>query len=394
MVFLSCVNLKQSTVFEQPLPKNTQANIKGFYALDILPDGLNSEVWFTEKKSCIDINNETQTKFSGSKGLHLVWDKNAGGCDWVGMGIGWDAWTGKNLHPIINDAAIQIKAYSRVGQIKSLPLAVSLEDFGGKQAWSGMYPKNIKYLNNDSWATITMPLSEFSWDEFEADASNIKQMIIQFEAGGDVYFDAIKIVPHVGASSQKLNMTVDKSFNPSINGICAPGEWTNSNKIAVGYDTIQLKFTENNLFISGQIADETPMQNGKTGSELWNGDGIEFAIGTNPNAPINRKTLLLSDKHFVIKSSDKPVMWDYRNNKELPAEIKMSKSSNGYTFEVKIDLKYLELSSIEYNTPYKLELAVNKGTITTRQEQFRWNSSFREGFHLNPSLWGELIFTK
>ena len=61
-------------------------------------------------------------------------------------------------------------------------------------------------------------------------------------------------------------------------------------------------------------------------------------------------------------------MWDYRNNKELPAEIKMSKSSNGYTFEVKIDLKYLELSSIEYNTPYKLELAVNKGTIITRQE--------------------------
>lgn len=67
--------------------------------------------------------------------------------------------------------------------------------------------KYIAYNEGESWATVTLPIGDFGWEQFGADETNIKQMIIQFEAAGDVYFDEIRVVPFYRNFKQALRIT-------------------------------------------------------------------------------------------------------------------------------------------------------------------------------------------
>ncbi|MFT5725873.1 MAG: hypothetical protein ACI9JN_003003, partial [Bacteroidia bacterium] len=145
LLISACVTMKPVSLFDESSLTPEPPHIENFYALSILKDQLSSEVWFTPDVKCIQVKNSTKTLYSGKSAIHLKWDKQEGGCDWIGMGIGWDGWAPKDLSMIMNKAAIQIKAYSKGGKIKSLPLAASMEDYGGKQAWIGFSPKYITY---------------------------------------------------------------------------------------------------------------------------------------------------------------------------------------------------------------------------------------------------------
>ncbi len=87
---------------------------------------------------------------------------------------GWDGWAPKDLSMIMNKAAIQFKVYSTGGKIAGLPLAAAMEDYAGKAAWIGFAGKYISYKNDETWATVTLPIGDFDWDMFDADPSNVK----------------------------------------------------------------------------------------------------------------------------------------------------------------------------------------------------------------------------
>lgn len=389
-----CVNFKKQSLWDSPPEIAEPEHIENVYALNILEDGLNGDVWFTEDIKCIKVENSGEFKSSGEKGVHIKWDKQEGGCDWIGLGIGWDSWSGKDLSRILDRAAIQFRAYSPDGKIKSLPLAACLEDFGGAQAWLGITGNLIKYKGDDEWATVTLPLEDFSWNEFDADASNIKQMIIQFEAAGDFYVDDIKIVPFAGNTKYKYSILSAGKLEIKVDGYGNEQEWKEQKAIALNEDSeIKLLIDENFLYVSGAIMDKTPAQNSKSGDDIWNGDALEIAFSTSSEANKKRKKFLFSDQQIGIRMNDLPMVWDWRGHKEIPGtKTVVIRNATSYFFESKIPLSYFTMEGWQLGKTYGLEVALDKGNASARLAQIRWNSPEVIGFHKNPSLWGEMVF--
>ena len=70
-------------------------SIKGFSQLSIFDNDFSDEVWSTKNTACIQLNLKEDEK---DKFLSVKWNKDQDGCDWVGMGFGWDMWAGKDMN--------------------------------------------------------------------------------------------------------------------------------------------------------------------------------------------------------------------------------------------------------------------------------------------------------
>ena len=135
----------------------------------------------------------------------------------MGIGFGWDGWAGKDLSSIVDKAAIQLKVKSKNGILKSLPLAACLGDYGGNQVWIGFHSKvlpkvEFKMMNGLMLHFLYLNLVE---NAAHMDISNVKQFIVQFEASGDLYVNAIKIIPFTGGFKKRLEVPYDK-FSLSV----------------------------------------------------------------------------------------------------------------------------------------------------------------------------------
>ena len=384
----ACVTVKPTALFDEASSKPEPPHIENFYALNVLNEKLSGEVWYTADVKCIRVENSTENVFAGSNAIHLKWDKQEGGCDWIGMGIGWDGWAPKDLSMIMNKAAIQFKVYSTGGKIAGLPLAAAMEDYAGKAAWIGFAGKYISYKNDETWATVTLPIGDFDWDMFDADPSNVKQMLIQFEAAGEVYFDEISVVPFEGTLNKHYASRFDHDPGFVIDGELDETNWgspidIDGNKISIVY-----------IYVSGEVQDASPLSNNKSGDDVWNGDGVELAFSTNPEANPRRKQLLLTDQHICIKLGEKPMVWDWQTHDGVAdTEIAYKKTTTGYQFEAQIPFAHFKRGELKSNINYHLEVAINDGNGQNRTKQLKWNSSGIEGFHKNPSFWGNITYT-
>lgn len=171
-------------------------NINGFTALDLYHDNLDNTVWVSPEKQCVTMKLNPETSQDGKYSLHLKWDKIEGGCKWIGMGFGWNAWEPKELSLVENDAAIQFYVRSLKDTLKSLPWAIALEDYSGVQAYTGF---STDYLESSiypsKWTKVTIPISRFPIEAYDLDLSLVKQFMIQFDAQGQVLVDNFTIIP-------------------------------------------------------------------------------------------------------------------------------------------------------------------------------------------------------
>jgi hypothetical protein len=178
--------------------EETDPNIRGFRALDVYKAGMSSEIW-SSNTPCLRVSPLSDP--DGSAGLALKWDKLAEGCPaWIGLGMGWDAWAPKNMEQVIHYAALNIRLKTLEGQPKNIPVAFALEDYSGAQCWLGFQSKYLVKpgLSNAEWNELRLPLEDFEWERSQAQPVQIKQLIIQFEARGNMAIDEISWVPHSG----------------------------------------------------------------------------------------------------------------------------------------------------------------------------------------------------
>lgn len=195
VVQLTGCSVQQVGLWENANPQVKPPHIENVYALNIFDDQLNGEVWAsTTTKSCLALENSKTVSYDQEGALSVSWNKQAAGCDWLGVGFGWDGWSSKDLSQIMDIAAIELKVFNPEGRISSLPMAAALEDYSGLQSWIGLSPKFIHYHADEKWATVRLPLKDFGWQQFDADPSNIKQFVLQFEAQGALFFDEIRLV--------------------------------------------------------------------------------------------------------------------------------------------------------------------------------------------------------
>ena len=367
-----------------------EPNIEGFYALNIFNETISNEIWFTTNKNCINVNIEKENAFKGKTSLHIKWDKISGGCNWIGMGFGWNDWQGKDLTSITGKAAIQLYVKTKGDTLKSLPLALALEDYSGVQAYTGFSPSFIeggKITSN--WTKVTIPFSVFPIVQTDLDISKIKQFIIQFEADGDLIFDEITVVPFEGILKPKFTASM-LTKEIIIDGQLNSEEWGISPILINDLNKIFIKYDQNNIFIAANIVESNPLINKFDDSEIWNGDAIELSIGTNSEADLSRTRYLLSDFQIGIKCAQDAYVWNWKNKSRINnAEIKTLKTNDGYSIEVKIPLISFGDFRLENGKKYGFEIAIDDADQSGKRiKQIRWASPHQEGFNLNPSLWG------
>jgi len=191
-----CSSLKPVKLYDFPLAAEDDGGLPGFYARNVWSDQLNADVWVTQNVSCISMQLETSSVYKGSGSIHLKWNKQAGGCPWLGMGIGWEGWSGKDISQIIQLGALEMRVKSLNGPMKSgLPGAVGMEDFAGNQSWVGLFKKYVENgVIDQEWVKLQIPLADLMGQNKDVDATAIKQVIFTLEAEGDILLDEIKIV--------------------------------------------------------------------------------------------------------------------------------------------------------------------------------------------------------
>jgi Carbohydrate family 9 binding domain-like/Surface glycan-binding protein B xyloglucan binding domain len=385
-----CTQVKPLALYDSEDYPN-HGPLKGLNASVIYDEALSTEVWFTQNTSCIQVAPETGTASHGSNSMRINWDKPGGGCDWVGMGIGWAGWSGKDFSQILTNAAIVFEVRSQTGPMKGLPWAIGFEDFNGEQAWTGFAPSMIEgKVITDQWTTVRVPLENFPFEAREVDATAIKQVIMQFESSGTVSMDNIRIEPYKSRGRQEAILrTIDGiSFDGAINIADSAMQIfeLEGHKLFIGSN-------QDFLFLGGVIFDESPLINTREGKDIWNGDGVEIAFSTRSGLNPKRSIFYADDRHLGIRLSNSPQIWDWTRSQVVNAEVKTIRVSDRmYSFECMIPWKELSTEPWQEGGEYALEIAVDLADKeSVRQSQIRWNSIDKEGFHTTPSLWGRLF---
>ncbi|MFT4662706.1 MAG: hypothetical protein ACI8XB_002999 [Patiriisocius sp.] len=392
LVFAGCT--VHMDVFDQESFVDSKNSIGNFHSTDIFSDRMSDEIWSSKEGDCLVVTQEDSITYSGSGSVHLKWDKISGDCPWLGMGFGWDGWSGKNLSKIYETSAIQFKIRSGGEPMKSLPVAFCMEDYSNLQAWTGFSRKMLDTETiSDEWSTMTIPILSFNWEEFEADITNVKQLMIQFEAAGDVYIDDVKIVEHKG--SLKKQAVVNISENRELGRTNFTVDNSDETVILIEKSKVFVEVDENFMYINAFVIDETPLENTGEGDKIWDGDGLEVAFSTNAEAGNRRRAFLVSDQQIGIKASENPMVWDWKKHVQIKdAVVNTKRTETGYVIDAVIPLSHFGIKGFQEGSTYGLEVAIDSGTSSGRQMQLRWNSPDQDGFYKDPSLWGEMLIQK
>lgn len=384
----------QMEVFDTEAADSDIPHIGNFYSTSIYEDWMSDEVWVSPEPGCIKLSTQSEHVYSGNAALHVEWNKDTGTCDWIGIGFGWDAWSGKNFGHIYDRAAIRFRMRTGGKPVKSLPIAMGLECYDGTSAWAGF---NRKMIQGDDigqeWTDVIIPILAFNWKEMDADITNIKQLQIEFQASGDLYIDNVEVIEYDGSLRSRGNIIAQESIEAK--DLRAETVFDEEKPFILDGNKIFLRMDREFLYVTADVADETPMQNSQSGSDIWNGDAIEIALATDYSSPNNRNFYMTTDRHIGIKASAEPVVWDWRNEKTLAsAEVDVDLTKKGYILKAKIPLSDIGIGELENRAIYGLELAIDQGDLSSRKQQIRWNNPDVAGFHENPSLWGEARIIK
>ncbi len=391
-ITFGCVEVKQNQLYVE---KETNEPEPFHPSEDIYRDYLTSEAWHTISDECLEVKAISQAAKEGDLGLHIKWDRVKLGCPWLGLGFGWDNWTGKDLYSIKNTGALQFYVKMPKGERTSLPWAIGFEDFTGAQAWLGMNGNAIKgeKITDSEWTRIELPLSEFNWEEMDADVSNIKQLIMQFEADGEIYLDEIQLVPYYGGYRKRASIyALDNGDKFETDGQQNDVLWKTEPVGFSGHE-VHLGIKGDTLCIAAWIKDETPGQNTQDGREIYNGDAFEIAFSTDDRSAIRRNNYRTTDYHFAIRASESPIVYDFRKDERAAYQdvSVYSRATNGYWLEAKIYLDLGKDQNLEIGDLFGLELAVDQNVGNRREVQQRWNNPEVDGFNERPSLWGEML---
>lgn len=194
---LSCKSFMaiQSKSLYDATSSNDANEIDGFKALYIFKDDFDKSVWVSPETQCVTMSAESKNVFADKSALHVKWDKIKGGCKWIGIGFGWNNWVAKDMLDIADNCAVQMQVKAAKGSFSNLPVAFAFEDYGGVQTYYGFQkPLASGTFNEQTWTTVTIPLSNFDFKKGDFNLESVKQFMIQLEGDGDIYLDNIKFI--------------------------------------------------------------------------------------------------------------------------------------------------------------------------------------------------------
>lgn len=155
--------------------------------------------------------------------------------------------------------------------------------------------------------------------------------------------------------------------------------------------TYKVAWDADNLYLIVNITDPTPLNNGRSGDRLWDGDGVELFIGSEKlDQP---GTLLFSDHQVLLGAHPavKPGSTHVVNAAKQP-EIALinvpSVDGSGYTMEAAIPWSALDIKPAE-GSELIFDLAIDDAPQGGgRSRQLMWNGGSRNSG--DRSYWGRL----
>ena len=152
-------------------------------------------VWFQDDERCTQGRVTSEIAHAGERAIEVSWNRSAEGCNWAGLGIGWDSWVGKDLSPLLPYAAIEMQVRTQKGTMYGLPIVLTLEDYGGGMGFA--YTGN-KYFErpfiDEEWQKVVVPLAAFDMEKENLDPTNVKQLMFELQQSGSIYLDDVRII--------------------------------------------------------------------------------------------------------------------------------------------------------------------------------------------------------
>ncbi len=197
LLFSGCLEVKTLTLYDgvektpaPPKPEKIRSVVEPIIYADNTQD-----VWGLEETECIQASVTDEVVATGDQALKVSWNRYLPSCDWIGFGVGWDNWIGKDLSEVIDYVAIEMSVRSQEGKMFGLPIVLTLEDYSGVMSFS--YTQN-KYFErtfiDEEWQKVRVPLNSFNDEGKGIDMTNIKQLQLELQQSGKVYIDDIKLV--------------------------------------------------------------------------------------------------------------------------------------------------------------------------------------------------------
>ncbi len=197
LVFTSCIEFKQTALYDQELapPKLQKPKKIGFIVEPVIFKDDDADLWGMEETVCKTAQLTDKVVYEGRTAIQVSWDRNKPDCEWAGFGIGWDGYSGKDLAPIVPYTAIQMHVRTKEGRMFGLPVVLTLEDYSGVMSFS--YTGN-KYFErpfiDEEWQKVIVPLNTFNDEGKGINLSNIKQLQVELQQSGEVYFDDFELI--------------------------------------------------------------------------------------------------------------------------------------------------------------------------------------------------------
>ncbi|MES2388838.1 MAG: sugar-binding protein [Bacteroidota bacterium] len=187
---------------------------------------------------------------------------------------------------------------------------------------------------------------------------------------------------------KSATMTV-RAASQKVDGVVNTDEYTGQS-ILVKNSSFRVSYDNEAIYLAGEVTDEDPLENKNENGDVWNGDAIEFALGLNTGADSARASLGEGDYHIIIKATAQPYVYSWAKASKLAgANVKTTKTADGYSIEARIPYAELGAKPIKAGTVITAEIAIDNGDMKGRKSQIYWNSE-KPGFNERPFMWGHL----
>ncbi|HVN67281.1 MAG TPA: sugar-binding protein, partial [Candidatus Sulfotelmatobacter sp.] len=161
---------------------------------------------------------------------------------------------------------------------------------------------------------------------------------------------------------------------------------------------VYLMWDEQNLYLAAAVTDKIPLVNTKERQDIWNGDGVEMVISTDPGSNPKRESFARSDFQVGFSSGDgksnKATIWNWQRHRTPAGSeivVKRSERPLGYVIEAKIPWAFFGSFVPSAGTKVSFDVALDDADFSgEREKQFIWNGDYL--FYKDPSVWGVLEF--
>jgi len=192
------------------------------------------------------------------------------------------------------------------------------------------------------------------------------------------------------------------SLPAAVVGTSGTLDWTRATSLDVlgpqgAFGTLQLAWDTANLYLRLESRSGVGMKNAQSQDLIWNGDGLEFCLSTNPQADPNRGYFTPTDWQLGFSPGDGtpahgPRSWEWTKLKaEVPgASVTSRATSSGYVLEVTVPWKAFGSFQPTVGVSLGFDAAVDQsGPDGTRGYQWVWNGNNQ--FYNSPVQWGTLV---